>query len=58
MNQMKDDKGKFAEVGRRRGGGGYDWCADVLTAEASALGFGLSLEQRAGCNHLVINSTI
>lgn len=48
---MKDDKRKFAG-----GNGKIDRCADVLTAEALALRFGLSLAQRAGCNRLVINS--
>lgn len=31
-------------------------CADVLTAKALALRFGLTLEQRIGCDCLVINS--
>ena len=33
-----------------------DWCADVLTAEAMALRFGMLLAQKAGSNRLVVNS--
>lgn len=32
-----------------------NWCADVLTAEAMALHFGLLLAQKAGGNRLVVN---
>ncbi|XBJ16045.1 hypothetical protein VPH35_007773 [Triticum aestivum] len=48
----RDHKGRFIE-GRN---GKIDYCADVLMAEALALKFGLTIAQRAGCNHLIINS--
>ena len=49
---LRDDKGNFIAGGCWR----IDWCADVLTAKALALKFGLSLAQWGGCNQLVINS--
>lgn len=49
---LRDDKGKFIAWGN----GKIDWCVDVLMVEALALRFRLSLTQRAGCNHLIINS--
>ena len=49
---LRDDKGKFIVGGNWK----IDWCADVLTAEAMALRFGLILAQKAGCNRLIINS--
>ena len=48
---LRDEKGKFIVGGNWK----IDWCADVLTAEAMALRFGLILAQKAGCNHLIIN---
>uniref|UniRef100_A0A453BDG5 RNase H type-1 domain-containing protein n=1 Tax=Aegilops tauschii subsp. strangulata TaxID=200361 RepID=A0A453BDG5_AEGTS len=49
---LRDDKGRFIVGGSWR----LDWCADVLTAEALALRFGLTLAQKAGCNRLIVNS--
>ena len=40
----------------RWGNGKIDYCADVLTIEALALKLDLSLAQRRGCNHLIINN--
>ena len=45
-----DDKGRFIDGGN----GKIDWCAYVLIAEALALKLGLSLEQRTGCNALLL----
>ena len=49
---LRDEKGRFIAGGNRK----IDYCADVLMAEASALKFGITLAQRAGCNRLIINS--
>ena len=49
---LRDDKGNFIAGGNWK----IDWCADVLTAEAMALRFGLILAQKVGCNRLIINS--
>ncbi|XBJ08893.1 hypothetical protein VPH35_014081 [Triticum aestivum] len=49
---LGDDKGRFIFGGNWK----MDWCADVLTAEAMALRFGLLLAQKAGSNRLVVNS--
>ncbi|EMS53087.1 Cytochrome P450 86B1 [Triticum urartu] len=49
---LRDDKGRFIAGGN----GKTDYCADVIMAEALAVKFGLNLAQRAGCNHLIINS--
>ena len=49
---LRDDKGTFIVGGNWK----IDCCADVLTAEAMALRFGLILAQKAGCNCLIINS--
>ena len=49
---LRYDKGIFIAGGN----GKIDYCADVLTAEALALKFDLTLAQRAGCNRLIINS--
>jgi ribonuclease HI len=49
---LRDDKGRFIAGGN----GKIDYCTDILMAEALALRFGLTLAQRAGCNHLIINS--
>ena len=49
---LRDDKGRFIVGGNWK----MDWCADVLTAEAMALRFGLLLAQKAGSNRLVVNS--
>ena len=49
---LRYDNGRFIVGGNWR----IEWCADVLTAEALALRFGLFLAQKAGCNRLVVNS--
>ena len=49
---LRDDKGNFIAGGNWK----IDRCADVLTAEAMALRFGLILAQKVGCNRLIINS--
>ena len=49
---LRDDKGHFIAGGNWS----FKWCTDVLTAEALALRYGLSLAHKAGCNHLIVNS--
>lgn len=49
---IRDDKGKFIVGGNWK----IECCADVITAEALALRFGLLLTQKAGCNSLIVNS--
>ena len=49
---IRDDKGNFIVGGNWK----IQYCADSLTAEALALGFGLLLAQKMGCNRLIINS--
>ena len=49
---LRDAKGRFIVGGNWK----MDWCADVLTAEATTLRFGLLLAQKAESNRLVVNS--
>jgi hypothetical protein len=49
---IRDDRGNFISAGNWK----IDFCYDVLTAEASALRYGLSLAQTVGCNKVIINS--
>ena len=51
---LRDDKGRFIVGGNWK----MDWCADVLTAEAMALRFGLLLAQRREATELLLTPTI
>lgn len=49
---IRDDRGDFINAGNWK----IDFCHDVLSAEAIALRYGLSLAQTIGCNKVIINS--
>uniref|UniRef100_A0A8R7UGP7 RNase H type-1 domain-containing protein n=1 Tax=Triticum urartu TaxID=4572 RepID=A0A8R7UGP7_TRIUA len=49
---IRDDRGNFIDAGNWK----LDFCYDVLSAEATALRYGLSLAQTVGCNKVIIKS--
>jgi hypothetical protein len=49
---IRDDRGEFIDIGNWK----IDFCHDVVSAEATAPRYGLSLAQTIGCNKIIVNS--
>ena len=49
---IRDDRGEFIDACNWK----IYFCHDVVSAEATALRYGLSLEQTIGCNKIIVNS--